>query len=287
VSESPVASPLALSLDRLDRDVDWGSFRLLPAAPHEAGWVRCTDLLAEPARFAQWRAGIARGLALELGLAADQIPPVVTAAHQLDWYADVIGWAAGALFHRERRVPSCDPRDLLFRLDEAGYPAGIALTDPRFACLPDDPDADHRDAHVVVDEDALAAELRDRVVAHAAQFLGVWQPDVRLGPRTRWGAISDVLDSAPWAAGMAGDGEAAGAASAEVVMRGASPPLTPGTRIYQGRDDVGRPFFSRHRHACCFAFRLPANQACFSCPRVDDDERRTRAAQWPDAGPPD
>jgi hypothetical protein len=289
VESRPDPGPLAQSLARLDEDVDWGTFRLLPRAPGSTPrppWLRCADLLADPAQFTVWRAHIAAALARELGVARDAIAAVVPAAYQLTWYADVIGWAAGALFHRERRVPSCAPRDLWFGLDESGYPARIGLTEPRFACLPTDPDAGHRDARVLADEHSLAALLRSHVAGHAEQFLLAWQPEVRLGPRTRWGAISDILDIAPWSAGMARGREAAGVASSAVVMAGAAAPLLPGTRIYLGRDEHGRPFYSRHRHACCFAFRLPGHEACFSCPRVTDEERRARASQWPDTGPP-
>jgi hypothetical protein len=172
------------------------------------------------------------------------------------------------------------------RLDADGYPAHVALLDPRFACLPDDVDAAHPHAQVVPDESALAAQLHAQVIDHAQQFFAVWQPDIPVGPRSRWGAISDVLDSAPWAAGMEGGDEAAGVASARVLLAAAPAPLRPGSRLYQGQDLRGRPFWSRHRHTCCFAYRLPGGEACFSCPRTCDGERARRAAQWPTAGGP-
>jgi hypothetical protein len=283
----------------LDATVDWGTLALMaPAqqatsdgpgptvAPWGATWIRCADLLAAPEGFTAWRARIAEAVGRGLGSPPAVVPGVVLAAYQLGWYADVIGWAAGALFHRERRVPSCDPAHIWFRLDDGAYPADVALTQRRFACLPQDPQAAHPDADVVADEPALAALLRARVVAHAAAFLAVWEPEVRLGSRTRWGAISDLLDCAPWAAGMAAGDEAAGVASAAVVMAGASSPLVPGTRIYRGQDHHRRPFHSRHRHTCCFAFRLPEHRACFSCPRVSDAQRCEWASGWPDSGPP-
>jgi hypothetical protein len=124
------------------------------------------------------------------------------------------------------------------------------------------------------------------VDAHAAQFLTIWQPGVRLGRRTRWGAFSDVLDSAPWSAGgLAGD-EDAGLATARVLLADASAPLVAGSLIYRDYDERGRRFTTRHRHTCCYAYRLPDQDACFSCPRTDDAERRRRAATWPDSGPP-
>lgn len=276
--------PLADSLARLDATVTWGTFQLMPGVPvtaalDQAGWLPCAHVLAGD-MLDRWQALIATELARRHDVAPSQIPAIVPAAYQLGWYADVTGWTAAALFHRERRVPSCTPEHLAFRLDPDAYPAHVAVLSPSFACLPDDPDAAHPHARVLADEHALAAHLRNQVVGHAHRFFAAWQPGVRLGPRTRWGAISDILDSGPWAAAMEAGDESAGVASAAVLMADAEPPLLPGTRVYQGTDLLGRPFWSRHRHTCCFAYRLPGAQPCFSCPRTTDDERASRATSW-------
>jgi hypothetical protein len=280
MTEVVTATPLADTLARLDATMSWGSCRV--GLPDETGWWRCDQLLDDPAGFDTWRDAIAVGLARHHGV---EVPVIVPSAYQLLYYADVVAWVAAAVFHRERRVPNCAPDALAFAVDDDAYPARVAQLDPRFACLPDDPAADHPDATVLPDEAALALHLQAAVRSHAQRFLEVWVPPVRLGRRTRWGAFSDALDSAPWAAGMGDGDEEAGVRSARVLLAQGLAPLVPGSRIYQGRDDRGRPFWSRYRHTCCFAYRLPPGEACFSCPRTSDAERSARAATWPDGGP--
>lgn len=284
-------TPLSASVARLDAAVPWRGFSvateggLAPRAGDLVSrWLLCREVLSDEQLLASWRDLIADHLRTEH--AVRQVAAVVPAVYQLGHYADVVGWLGAALFHRERRVPSAAPDDLAFRLDRSGEPVHVTLLSTSFACLPDDPDADHPDAEVLPDEQALAARLRTDVVAHARRFDAAFRPGMRIGPHLRWGTVTDVLDSAPWSAGMLDDDEASGARTSSLLLRDAEPPLLAGSQVYRGADDRGRGFFSRRRHACCFAYRLPATEACFSCPRTSDAERCARAAQWPDEGPP-
>jgi hypothetical protein len=157
----------------------------------------------------------------------------------------------------------------------------VALLGSRFACLPKDPDAGHPGADVVPGERALAAVLRERVAAHAAAFHAVFHPAVKISSRQRWGMLTDVLDTALWTSGKESGDEGRGVSDARLVLDEVHPPLTSPSRTYRLVDGRGRARWTRRRESCCFMFRVPGLPACFTCPRVGDDERIARATREP------
>lgn len=274
--------PLAASLERFRTDIDWSEYVVdVTARADGERSVLASALLGDPALQRRWEGLVHARLLREHGDA----PVRVASAAVLGALARLCGWIDAALLHRERRVPLAAPESMVVELDGDGEIERVALTDGRFACLDDDPDAGHPDARPVTGTEALAALVRDRATSSAERFVATWSPSARFGPRARWGAVSDVLDSAPWAVSLRD--EASGAATSSLILGPAAPPLLPGSRIYQDVDAHGREFFTRDRHFCCFEYLLPETEACFSCPRTPHSERRERASQWPDGGPPD
>jgi hypothetical protein len=253
-------APLVASLDRLANLPSWVQLHAgLPA--DQPGWVRCADLLADPDGFDRWRAGLAGWLVEQHGAAPDR----TTAGYVLTWYLSAPGFLAGLLFHSVRRVPSLRPADLALRLPARGrpHPVAVALLADGFACLPDDPDRDHPAATVVADETALAALLRARYTAHAAQFVAVYRRTVRLGARTLWAAATDALDNGVWLAGRLLGDEPGAVADAALLLSGDPTPLTAGSTL---RPAPGGGW-TRTRQGCCFHYALPGAAACATCPR--------------------
>jgi len=150
-----LASPadgLRASLSRMPEDA-----RLRGDVPDgEPDWVRCGDLLGEPARLVRWRERLARWLA-ETYPEASGIPERVPASWILSWYLHVPAFAGALLLHHERRVPSLAPSALAFRIGaDRPHPDSVAVLGAGFHCLPADPGSALPGAVVVPDERALA-----------------------------------------------------------------------------------------------------------------------------------
>lgn len=258
--------PLAATLARGQERVGWlrlagpGTPGLGLAADPTAGagepgdgWVVCGDLLADPARLSAWVDRVQAGLERAEG---GPVPREVPATYLLGWYLDAPARVAAVAWAVDRRVPDLDPGTVALHLAPGGWPDGVALLSPGFTCLPADPAAGSPDARVVPDEDTLAAQLRDRFVAHAAAFLATYDPGVRIGSRQRWGNVTDALDRALC--------DAAGPRGAHAVLGAVHPPLTSASTV-RVLPDGG---VLRRRQSCCFWYRLPSGQECTTCPRV-------------------
>ncbi|WP_037322830.1 (2Fe-2S)-binding protein [Amycolatopsis thermoflava] len=228
--------------------------------PATGGWQRCGDLLADPARFDVWRKLLGEWLRDGFG----EAPERTTAGFVMSWYLHVPAFTGALLLHHERRVPMLRPGELAFRLcADRPHPEGVAVLGDEFYCLPGDPDADRPEATVVADERALAAALRARYTAHAAQFVQAYAPLSRLGRRMLWAAATDALDSTLWWAGLYAGDEEAGVADAQLVLDEHYPPLTASTRLRQTGDG-----WARRRESCCFSYLLPEQPLCEGCPRT-------------------
>lgn len=229
--------------------------------PETGGWQRCSDLLADPARFDTWRKMLGEWLRERFG----EAPARTTAGYVMSWYLHVPAYAAALLLHHERRVPTLRPGELAFRLGgDRPHPEGIAVLGTDFYCLPSDPGSARADATVVADERALAAVLRARYVAHAALFVHTYAPVSRIGRRMLWAAATDALDDCLWWAGRQHDEEGAGVADAALVLDARYPPLTAASALRLNPDRT----WSRRRESCCFSYLLPAERECSECPRI-------------------
>ena len=256
-----VGDSLAASLVR-------ASFRDQLRADVPDGWLRCSDLLNEPARFDEWRSRLACWLRQQHGSA----PTQTAASYVMSWYLYVPAYVGALLLHHERRVPSLKPEQLAFGLGpDRPHPEGMAVLSDTFYCLPTDPGSARPEATVVRDERALAAVLRAQFVGHAARFVRAYAPGTRLGRRMLWAAATDALDGALWRVGRQGgtaEAEGAGVADAALVLDVQYRPLTSASTLRMAINDDGRRVWERRRESCCFSYLLPGEAECESCPRV-------------------
>lgn len=231
-----------------------------------AGWVNCAELLSAPEAFTLWRQELAGWLHDRY----DEAPERTTAGYVMSWYLSVPAYLAALLFHHERRVPSLRPEHLAFRKSQPRpHPDSIAVLDEGFVCLPDDPAAGTPRATVVTDERALAAVLRGRFTAHAAQFVASFGKTVRFGRRTLWGAATDALDNWMWLAGRYGGDEVSGVLDAALLLDDRFEPLTSASTLRPVTDAAGHTRWTRRRESCCFHYLMKAGQGvCETCPRV-------------------
>ena len=241
-----------------------------------AGWTRCADV--DAGFLAAWENRIEDYVARAYG----RSHPMTVSGYALEWYAGLAGLLGGACFRQARRVPRLGRAALAFRCHpEDEYPDSIALLDSRFWCLPNDPAADHPDATVVADDDALAAVLRAQVRSHADDFFRAYAGRARLPRRHKLGAFFDGLDTGVW---YGGDPEVGAADEVlrlgATVLPGATAEFGDQSSIHLLTDRRGRTHLSRRRVGCCYYFKVADDeQACSTCPRVDDATRAARYAE--------
>lgn len=92
--------------------------------------------------------------------------PVITASAILQGYQWPLIGAAIACYLLDRRAPALSMRNSRVHYTADFEADALALLDGRFAALPDDPAADHPDATVVADLDALRTALRTAIETH-------------------------------------------------------------------------------------------------------------------------
>ena len=268
-------TPLADTAATVDTLNSWLHVRM--GWPDDAaGWTCCADV--DAGFLAAWENRIEGYVARTYG----RSHPLTVSGFALDWYAAMAGLVGGACFRQARRVPHLSRPALAFRRHpDEEYPDGVALLDPRFWCLPGDPHANHPEATVVDDEDALAAVLRAEVRTHADDFFTAYAGRARLPRRHKLAAFFDGLDTGVWYGGNPQVG------AAEEVLRLAATVLPGGTAEFGERSSIhlltnrqGRTHLSRRRAGCCYYYKVDdGQQACSTCPRVDDEARAARYAE--------
>jgi len=265
---------VAESLARLDAAVSWTT--LQPHPDLQPGWVLCSDLLAGPERFRAWQQEVADAYA-----AGDDDGLLTGQGLVLDWYLAAITLPAAGVFHLDRRGLDLSPEQLRVRFGAGGSTlVATAVGSPGFTCLPDDPAATEPGATVVADPAALARSVRDAVVAHAERLVAAYSPTTRIGAHGLWGAVTDALDVGCMTGGWASGDMVRAAADARLLLGDGVTPLVGGSSLHEIDDSHGRRHWTRRRVSCCFLYRVPGVQACVTCPRVSDDERRRQAAGW-------
>ena len=271
---------VAASLARVDAGVSWTTVQA--ATDSRPGWVRCSDLLGDPDRLRAWQREVADTYGGgDAGNESDDDGLLTGQGLVLDWYLAAVMLPAVGAFHLDRRVVDVAPERVLLRLGSPGSTVlATAIESPRFACLADDGASATDDAVVVEGLDALAMQLRGATIGHAERLLAAYAPTTRIGQHGLWGAVTDALDVAFMTAGWVSGDMAVAAADARLVLRDRVPPLVGPSTLHEIDDERGRRHWTRRRWSCCFLYRVPGIEACVTCPRVSDEERRRQAAGW-------
>ena len=187
--------PLAETGTAVDELNEWLDVRV--GWPDDStGWIRCADVDVDV--IADWEARIDPRVLQMYG----RTHPMTVSGFALDWYASLPGVVGGACFRQARRVPRLDRASLAFRCHpEEQYPDAVALLDPRFWCLPSDPDADHPDARWLAPKRRWRRCSAVSCAAHADDFLAGYAGGAKLARRHLLGAFFDGLDTGVWYGG--------------------------------------------------------------------------------------
>lgn len=120
-----------------------------------------------------------------------------------------------------------------------------------------------------------AAEVRRVLVDHHGPMVEALGPHLRRGVRAAWGTVSDDLLSGLWWLGRLVGDEAAGVRAGTELLPRPTTPFPGGAAFRTIVATDGGEHVTRTRVACCLKY-VVEEQACLTCPRTGDAERRTR-----------
>lgn len=262
--------PLEAPLAEATRLEPWLSARLAPPVGSES----LATLAAAPQRLA--------ALARRLGATHGSQEAFVGATLLFERLAALSAMMRVYPCHLRARLPLAGPEALYVALAEDGEPSGIALSDHRFACLPDDPAATHPDACIVASAAALEERLRERLVASVEPLVHALARPAKRGLRTQWRGAADMVAIAAWCAGIDGGDERAGIQLAESLCDGREPLV--GRAGFRPFDYNGQTYLHRVRNTCCQCYRVPEKGYCSTCPLPKPRERERRWQEHHEAG---
>ncbi|MEL6407949.1 MAG: (2Fe-2S)-binding protein [Chloroflexota bacterium] len=181
-------------LDTLERVEAWTEQPVSIGAADSPDWFSAMDLMpADSERLAQSLA--------KQAIHHPQMEARTRASYfigEYSWYLPIV--AIGA-YLSERRVPNISPDNVLLRYNtytwhhegESGEAERIEvrLLHGHFACLPDDPDADHPLALVMSDEAGLLGWLRSTLEAHLTPIVERLFEQTRLSRHAQWCLVAD------------------------------------------------------------------------------------------------
>lgn len=185
---------------------------------------------------------------------------------------------AVAAFLTERRLPDLRAENVALRFGESGFAEDVAFVSPRFAVLPDDPQAAHPDAEVVPSEGAMLGRMHEALAGtHLPGVIpALRELRVRRGTRVLQRAAADSCAEAFMFVGRELGREEEALGFAETLLSG-PPPLSAPTNFCVLEYDGGSER-TRVRNTCCLYYKV-GDGTCFTCPRTTDEERRRRLAE--------
>ncbi|KWX01846.1 iron-sulfur protein [Carbonactinospora thermoautotrophica] len=231
--------------------------------PDPESWTTGAQLTADAKRLVEFVDAKAARMEQEYGRPARRDVVASWAFHHYAWLACLL--VAGPLL-LDRRVPLLGPGDVAVPRRTGVLAGPVTVAVPGFACLPGDPAADHPQARVVADADALRRVARDTVAGHLAPVLAAFRPHVRRGPHALWGMVTDELAGTLWHLGQALGREEEAVAEATALLPGGTPPFVGGAgfRTVELRDRA----YTRTRLTCCLYYTLCPEDVCSNCPRI-------------------
>lgn len=260
------APPLAAMLERIsahgtDDEIDI-SARL--GLPDEPGWTTVAGLARDTDLLGKMMDCIGRGYGMD--------NPAYSGTSLLRGYLWRMLTPAVAALLVERRLPDLSAENVALRFGESGFAEDAAFIGLRFFVLPDDPEAGHPDAEVLLSEEALLDSMR---AALSETHLPAIVPTlrglrVRRGRRVLWRATADVCAEAFLFVGRGLGREEEACDLAEKFLAAPSPLSAPTN--FRVLEYPGGSERTRVRHTCCLYYKL-GNGCCFTCPRKTDEER--------------
>ncbi|MFT4038546.1 MAG: (2Fe-2S)-binding protein [Thermomicrobiales bacterium] len=268
VSRNPpaVEAPLAQTLARQRRRNP--ALRVHPGAPQEIGGASMAAIVAgDPPLLDAHLAAMAAHYETE--------DREVVARFFLSGVTWHLARAAVGACAREQRVPLLPPPALGVACNAAGFPLALSLASEGFACLPQDPAAQHPAAVVVADEAALMACLRTELVSAVQPLIFALRQRARLGERALWIAAAEACAAALVEGLPPGTPSAVAQARVDALLGDPASPLRAHPELVETTGQFGLL-----GHDCCAMYRLPGQPYCATCPHRPRADRLAALQAW-------
>jgi hypothetical protein len=261
--------PLAQTLERIRLLNEYLKPEL--GRPSDGAWFTATDLAPGAAQ-------------LETLVTATQArlrtsAPTITASAVLQSYQWPLISTAIACYLVDRRVPDLSVGRIRTRYTAEHEADGLALDSGRFVALPSDPAADHADATVVADLDALRLSMRTQIEAHLSVVIAQLCTRFACKPRGLWLNVADSCASTLiWLM----QEHAPATTPAQIEAEFAALIRVPESPLYSRQ--IGLIELAYHdrrqvfldRATCCYWYKTEGGDYCSTCPKRTQDDRRER-----------
>lgn len=253
--------PLARSFERLNARDMWLHARI--AAAPEDGWLQADRIQDDPSLIdALWT------VANEATGGADPR----TVGIMLMWRYGDVARLATTLFVLERRVPDLDPGGTSFLPYDDEQPTRVSISSSGFACLPDDPDAGHKDARPRPLE-SLRATLLGEIERFVGPAIEPIAARTHLGAKVLWGVVAST-SLTTLAEILAEQGEPDRAAAEVTALLRHGGPLAAAAPSLEVMEHAGERRLVITDGICCRIYLWPAGRSkCAHCPLLSRDER--------------
>jgi len=187
-------------------------------------------------------------------------------------------------------VPELHPENICLHVPAAEHAekeeehnARIAFTGGRFAALPTDPAADHPDAYIVPDQDALRDNLRTGLEVHFSWVIERLSQTVGCNPRGLWLYVTDRC------AGTLGwlMQEQDKQACLPCINREADALIrVSGSPLFNKKVGFFELTYQEHSHiyldraTCCYWYKTDGGDYCNTCPHRTKEERNERLLKY-------
>lgn len=249
----------------------------------EAGWFPAAALLAPGSP--ELAEGLERSVAAHPGAERR-----VAGSFFASSYTRCLAGVAVLAYLSEARVPDLSIENIALRYlsytwyedDESGEGERIDLRflSGRFAALPDDPAAGHRDAQIVPDGEALRTLLHTSIAAHLTPLFTAVQAQTSLGLRAQWCQAADELAVLFLQGGQSLGDEARGMAEGLACVKAPGSPLLNRDTGYITIELGGHREVFRAHGGCCLYYRLKPGEHCSTCVLLPPAERIGRLRSY-------
>ncbi|WP_025272060.1 (2Fe-2S)-binding protein [Haloglycomyces albus] len=196
---------------------------------------------------------------------AEEAPEDTTAAYFIGWMTGLYVRPALWAVREHGLLPEYDPAAISVRLHSSGWYDAVSFS---------------RGPARRLDGSAARKALAEYVHSLGADLVESIGRHTRLGNRALWAHVTDTFADAFLPRPALGDDAVAASTDADATLAEASFP-TPGPRWvhYEGAT-VGLG------QSCCMSYKVPGGTNCAPvCPKISEDERRMKLAEWRNALP--
>jgi hypothetical protein len=194
-----------------------------------------------------------------------------------------------ACFLIDRRVPDLRPENIQLRLPveeqegEEDHRERITYRTGRFAALPDDPAANHPDATIVADLDALREQLRIGIETHMGWVIGQLHAQTRANARGLWLFVADrCAGTLSWLMQEQDKSVSLCCIEPEVdaLIRVSGSPLQNKKVGFFELTYKDKTHVYLDRATCCYWYKTEGGDYCTTCPHRAKDDRNERLLKY-------